>query len=99
MVPLDTGESGPVRGALVIPNSGRPYLVLQLPATPTGKAWEAWVIRGEVPLAAGITEGRSGVVTLLLTRPVLAGDVVAVTLEPAGGRDRPSSRPVLLGRT
>lgn len=95
----DTGESGQVRGALVIPSAGRAYLVLRLPAPPAGKTWEAWVIRGEVPLAAGITEGRSGVVTLLLTQPVLAGDAVAVTLEPAGGLDRPSGRPVLLGRT
>lgn len=95
----ETGESGPIRGALVIPSAGRPYLVLQLPEPPTGRTWAAWVIRGEVPLAAGITEGRSGVVTLLLTQPVLAGDAVAVTLEPAGGRDRPSGRPVLLGRT
>ena len=32
------------RGALVIPRSGDPYVVLELSSPPNGKAWEAWVI-------------------------------------------------------
>lgn len=87
------------RGALVIPERGQPYLVLELPAPPSGTTWEAWVIRGERPIAAGISDVRRGVFTIVLTQALAPGDGVAVTLEQAGGVDRPTSRPVLVGRT
>jgi anti-sigma factor RsiW len=94
-----TGEVAGVRGSLVIPASGAaPYLILDLPAAPSGKTWEAWVLRGETPLAAGITSDR-GVTTLVLTAPLATGDGVAVTLEPTGGVDRVTGAPVLAGKT
>src|SRR5438093_1376206 len=94
-----TGEVAGVRGSLVIPTNGAaPYLILDLPAAPSGKTWEAWVLRGETPLAAGITNDR-GVTTLLLTAPLTTGDGVAVTLEPSGGVDRVTGNPVLAGKT
>lgn len=100
VVPLaPTGEVAGVRGSLVIPGDGStPYLILDLPAAPSGKTWEAWVLRGETPLAAGITNER-GVTTLVLTAPLASGDGVAVTLEPMGGVDRVTGAPVLAGRT
>lgn len=94
-----TGEFPGVRGSLVIPANGdAPYLVLDLPAAPSAKTWEAWVIRGETPVAAGITDER-GVTTLVLTAPLGSGDTVAVTLEPSGGVERVTGRPVLAGKT
>ncbi len=94
-----TGEFPGVRGSLVIPaNGAAPYLILDLPAAPSGKTWEAWVLRGETPLAAGITSDR-GVTTLVLTAPLASGDGVAVTLEPSGGVDRVTGKPVLAGKT
>jgi anti-sigma factor RsiW len=94
-----TGELAGVRGSLVIPADGAaPYLILDLPAPPSGKTWEAWVLRGETPLAAGITSER-GVTTLVLTTPLVSGDGVAVTLEPSGGVDRVTGAPVLAGKT
>jgi anti-sigma factor RsiW len=94
-----TGEVAGVRGSLVIPaNGAAPYLILDLPAPPSGKTWEAWVLRGETPLAAGITNDR-GVTTLVLTTRLVSGDGVAVTLEPAGGVDRVTGAPVLAGKT
>ena len=94
-----TGAVASVRGSLVIPSDGAaPYLILDLPAPPTGKTREAWVLRGETPLAAGITNAR-GVTTLVLTAPLVSGDGVAVTLEPSGGVDRVTGAPVLAGKT
>ena len=86
------------RGALVIPRSGDPYVVLELSSPPNGKAWEAWVIKGQRPIAAGLS-GSGGVFTIVLSAPVGAGDVVAVTLEPAVGSSAPTSDPVLAGGT
>jgi len=94
-----TGEVAGVRGSLVIPQNGdAPYLILDLPDAPTGKTWEAWVIRGQTAVAAGITDER-GLTTLVLRTPLGAGDTVALTAEPAGGRDQPSGKPVLGGRS
>ena len=99
VVPL-YGADTALRGSVVVPVSGAPaYLILDLPAAPSGKTWEAWILNGEKPIAAGITDGRTGVVTLLLTAPFGTGDGVAVTLEPAGGSLAPTMAPVLAGRT
>jgi len=86
------------RGALVIPRSGDPYLVLKLSSPPTGKTWEAWVIKGQRPTAAGLSAS-GGVFTIVLSAPIDAGDVVAVTLEPAAGSSAPTADPVLAGGT
>ncbi|HEV8670114.1 MAG TPA: anti-sigma factor [Candidatus Limnocylindria bacterium] len=94
-----TGEVAGVRGSLVIPADGSaPYLILDLPAPPSGKTWEAWILRGETARAAGITSDH-GVTTLVLTAPLSSDDGVAVTLEPSGGVDRVTGNPVLAGKT
>lgn len=99
VVTLAATPGSEVRGSLVIPASGEPYLILKLPQPPAGKTWEAWVIRGQQPLAAGISGDRSGVVTLVLSQPLRPGDSVAVTLEDAGGVPAPRGAVVLQGRT
>ena len=100
VVPLAaTGAVGGVRGSLVIPaNGAAPYLILDLPPAPAGKTWEAWVIRGDTPVRAGITDDR-GLTTLTLSAAVASGDTVAVTPEPAGGLDAPTGTPVLAGKS
>ena len=100
VVPLAaTGAVGGVRGSLVIPaNGAAPYLILDLPPAPAGKTWEAWVIRGETPVRAGITDER-GLTTLTLSAAVASGDTVAITAEPAGGLDAPTGTPVLAGKS
>jgi anti-sigma-K factor RskA len=95
---LPSADLAQARGVLVQPASGAPYLILDLPAAPSGKTWEAWVIRGEQPIAAGLSDG-TGVAILTLTVPLRAGDVVAVTLERAGGAGQPTSNPVLTGKS
>ena len=92
-----TGELTGGRGSLVLPPDATPYLILDLPDAPQGKTWEAWVIRGATAVPAGIIDAR-GVSTLPLAAPLVPGDTVAITLEPSGGRDRPSGNPVLSGR-
>lgn len=98
VVALTAAPGSEARGTLVVPTSGDPYLILRLPAPPPGKTWEAWIIRGQQPLAAGISGDRSGVVTLVLSQPVRAGDAVALTLEDAGGVPAPRGAVVLQGR-
>ncbi|MGH2500392.1 MAG: anti-sigma factor, partial [Candidatus Limnocylindria bacterium] len=94
----ETGEAAAARGSLVVPKVGQPYLVLILPKPPADRTWEAWILRGDEPIAAGVSGDRSGVVTIVLTAPLRDGDGVAVTLERAGGVARPTTPPILVGR-
>jgi anti-sigma factor RsiW len=100
VVPLAaTGAATGVRGSLIVPaNGSAPYLILDLPSAGAGKTWEAWVIRGDVPVRAGVTDER-GVTTLTLTTGVVNGDTVAITAEAAGGVDAPTGTPVLAGKS
>src|SRR5438445_8265494 len=86
------------RGALVIPSSGDPYVLLELSSPPTGKAWEAWVIKGQHPTAAGV-RGAGGLFTIVLSAPVGAGHVARLTIQPAAGSRAPTSDPILAGGT
>ena len=96
---MATGAVTNARGSLVVPANGSgPYLILDLPAAGAGKTWEAWVIRADTPIRAGVTDER-GVTTLTLTTGVVNGDTVAITAEPAGGVDAPTGPPVLAGKS
>jgi anti-sigma-K factor RskA len=88
-VPL-TGASGSV---IVTPGNEATLVVNDLAAAPAGKTYEAWVIENDKPVRAG-TFGGGGRVAFALTRKVPHGAIVAVTLEQAGGVDRPTTDPV-----
>ena len=95
VVLLTPSSGSDLRGALVLPESGAPYLLLRVPAPPSGRAWQAWVLRADAPAPAGLATG-GGVVTITLTAPLGAGEGVAVTQEPAAGSKAPTSTPVLV---
>jgi anti-sigma-K factor RskA len=67
-----------------------------LGSAPSGKTYEAWVIpaSGATPRPAGLFHGgRRTTVHLIATVPQHA--VVAVTVEPAGGSTKPTTKPIL----
>ena len=81
---------------------GRGILILcGLPELPQGQVYELWAIAGGEPVAAGTffcdKAGRG-----FLRTPVLGSgisvDKFAVTIEPAGGLNKPSGPMVLLGQ-
>jgi len=91
-----TSANRDARAAVVIPDQGQPYLVVRLPAPPSGKAWEAWVLKpGPKAVPAG-TSTAGDVFVLSLTAPLGAGDGVAITLEPIAGSPQPTTQPVLV---
>ena len=97
VVSLQTKGDAATRGAVVISRDGAAYLVLQLPAPPPGKAYEAWIIRAGAPMPAGMAPTVSGVVTMQLHETLRAGDAAAITLEDSAGVQAPTSAPVLIG--
>jgi anti-sigma-K factor RskA len=60
---------------------------------PVGKTYEAWVIQGDKPAPTGTFAG-GGRVAFALSRKVPDGAIVAVTLERAGGVERPTTKPL-----
>lgn len=67
-------------------------------APAAGKTYELWFVRGETPISAGIFAVADGKATAALNGEMHAGDVIAVTVEPAGGSPTgtPSSDPVIV---
>ena len=86
VVPMEGG------GSLVV-EDGQATLVACLDAPPAGKTYEAWVIEGETPRPAGLFSG--GCRSVPLERSVAEGDIVAVTIEDAGGAEAPTSEILL----
>ena len=86
-------------GRLVVDADGRAVLVLDgLQPAPAGKTYEMWVVPGgniEQASPAGLFPGSAEREVVPVDGTVQAGDVVAVTAEPAGGVGKPTSAPVV----
>jgi anti-sigma-K factor RskA len=82
VVPM-TGGAG-----RVVISGDRAELITCVRQAPQDRTYEAWVIEGDTPRPAGLFRG--GCTDVPLSRPVESGNTVAVTLEPAGGVDRPT---------
>jgi anti-sigma factor RsiW len=89
------GRAGNLRGVgnVVVKSDGNATLYASVKQAPPGETYEAWVIRGKVALPAGLFQG-GGTVNLKLTRDARPGDVIAVTIEPAGGTRTPTTAPI-----
>jgi anti-sigma-K factor RskA len=87
-------------GSLLIEPSGEATLIVDgLGPAPAGRAFEIWVIEDDRPLPAGLFPGAPGRSAIPLTRPVPEGAVVAVTLERAGGAQKPTTDPLFTADT
>ena len=84
---LSLGQYGQVVRA---PDGDAVMIVRNLDEAPSGKTYEAWVIGAGGPVKAGLFKGGDQEI-VLLEEPVDAGAIVAVTLEPEGGSDQPTS--------
>ena len=66
-----------------------------LPSVPEGQTCQIWVIKGDVPESGGLFQPGGEETAAPITRPIKKGDTIAVTVEPAGGSEQPTSDPVL----
>jgi anti-sigma-K factor RskA len=94
----------PGAGAIVAVSTANKSAVFQavgLPATPPGKTYELWWITKEHgPVPAGLFQAESGRPVVAPAAPPPAGEHVvlsAVTLEPAGGVNKPTGAMYLRG--
>jgi anti-sigma-K factor RskA len=85
--------TGADASVIITPDNEATLVVRSLPPAPAGKTYEAWVIRGDEPVPAGIFPG-GGRVAFALSGKVPDGAIVAVTLERAGGVEQPTTKPL-----
>jgi anti-sigma-K factor RskA len=77
---------------------GAGYIVLiDMPVAPAGKTYQAWFIADGVPASAGLLSvDRDGYALMALSgRP--GTQVIALTVEPTGGSELPTSDPIAAG--
>jgi anti-sigma-K factor RskA len=89
------------KGMVAVDATGRGVLVVdRLPAAPSGKTYEAWVIPpGGEPQRAGLFKGGGTMTMVPLEQNVPAGSVVAATVERSGGVSKPTATPVFSAQT
>lgn len=64
-----------------------------------GQAYELWLVRGERPISGGVfTTSGGGEATAVVNEPMHDGDVIAVTIEDAGGSPTglPTTDPIIV---
>jgi anti-sigma-K factor RskA len=93
-VSLSQSSAPPQKWTVAVGSNGKATLsVSGLGAAPEGKTYEAWVIpSGQAPRSAGLFSGSTSAMQLHGTVPQHA--VVAVTVEPAGGSNKPTTQPI-----
>ncbi len=96
-----SGAARYVRGEVVEMGSGRGVLMAEnLPPTPEGKVYEAWLMRRGAPEPAGTFEPHDdGLAAMPLEGSLEDADAVAVTVEPYNGSLTPTSEPLLTTTT
>ena len=76
------------RHELVVTTSG-------LPALPTGKVYQLWLIGKTIVSAGLLPSAKSGQTPPVLASGVVKGDALGLTVEPAGGSRKPTTTPIL----
>ena len=67
-----------------------------MPSVPEDQTCQIWVISDDVPKPSGLFQPDRNITAAPITNSITKADVIAVTVEPAGGSKKPTSDPVLL---
>jgi anti-sigma-K factor RskA len=69
-----------------------------MPSVPEDRTCQIWVISDDVPKPSGLFRPEGNMTVAPVTNSISNADVIAVTVEPAGGSKKPTSDPVLLAK-
>ena len=85
------------QGRLVVDADGQAVLVVDgLEPAPAGKTYQLWIVpHGGAAESAGLFPGSDGLAVLPVDGTVDTGEIVAVTVEQAGGVDAPTTTPIV----
>lgn len=88
------GTSG-AAGELIPTNEGAVFAVAGLQEAPGSHVYQLWYMRDGEPVSVGTFETRDSVLVMELDEPFDDYDAAAVTIEPEGGSQAPTSDPVI----
>lgn len=71
-------------------------VVEDMPPLPDDRTGQVWVINDDVPEPSGLLDSSGNMAATAITTPLGEADAIAVTVEPAGGSDEPTTDPVLV---
>jgi anti-sigma-K factor RskA len=78
---------------------GQHQLILvakNMPSVPDNRTCQIWVIKGDSPPSpSGLFQPDGNMTATPITNSVEKADTIAITVEPAGGSDQPTTEPVL----
>jgi len=94
----DTNGNG--IGFAAVSSDGTAYVVASgLEPAPVGKTYQAWFIADGAPVSAGLASvGPEGLMVMSNDQPAPGTTAVALTVEPSGGSDQPTSDPFVVGQ-
>ena len=97
-VDVSTGGQATVIWSVSLQRSA--LLATDLAAPPSGKTYELWYIGTNGPTAAGTFDPTgSKTMSVMLTGKMAQGDTIGLTIEPAGGSQKPTTKPIAVVTT
>ena len=101
MVALEGTGDAPQQGhaeVMILEDDRAVLMAEDMPRAPEGRTYQIWVIEGDVPEPGGLFEPRGDSVAAVVEKPLDEGDVIAVTIEPAGGSRQPTTDPLMTAK-
>lgn len=91
-----TGAASDVNAEVIQLENGKAIILAEnMPALPEEKTMQIWVIQDGTPEPAGTFRPAGTAATARISDSINNADAVAITVEPAGGSEKPTTDPVL----
>lgn len=85
------------RAELTAIKDDRAIIVVEdMPSMPDDRTGQVWIINDGVPQPSSLLEPSGNTAAAAIATPFGGADAIAVTVEPAGGSDKPTTDPVLI---
>ncbi|MDQ3752434.1 MAG: anti-sigma factor, partial [Actinomycetota bacterium] len=92
---LDLSGAGGAEGQMVPSEDGALFVAAGLPEPPVGRTYQLWALQDAKPRSLGTFGVEEGQAVVRIEDPVEGADAMAVTVEPEGGSEQPSTDPVM----
>ncbi len=89
-------EQGARAEVTALKNDRAILVVEDMPSIPDDRTGQVWVINNDVPEPSGLLDPSGNMAATAITKPLGGADAIAVTVEPAGGSEKPTTDPVLV---
>jgi len=80
---------------MVPTENGALFAAVGLPEPPAGRTYQLWAFQDETPTSLATFGVEEGEAVVRIEDPAEGVDALAVTVEPEGGSERPSTDPVM----